>query len=80
MLYRICQPFNVVRAVLFILAVVCCSLFLAVDPLGEIVFDNWAAVHFSIGQILLIVIIVQASFAISAWLIRFFDLMNIADE
>ncbi len=80
MLYRICQPFNVLRAVLFIMAVVCCSLFLAVDPLGEIVFDNWGSVHFHIGQILLIVIIVQASFAISAWLIRFFDLMNIADE
>ncbi len=88
MLYRICQPFNIVRAVTFIIAVTACVLFICIDPLGDIIFQmeylgttiSLGAIEFSLPQILLLVIIVQASFPISGWLIRFFDMINPADE
>ena len=80
MLYRICQPFNVVRAVLFVLSALLCFVFVGIPVLGEIVFDNWSLVNLSMAQVLLIVIIVQASFPLSGILIRFFDMINPADE
>ncbi len=80
MLYRICQPFNILRAVLYIVSVLLCVTVISVPFLGEIVFKGWSAVDFSLQQILLVVIIVQASFPISGSLIKFFDMINPADD
>ena len=80
MLYRICQPFNIVRAGLFLLSTALCVLFLSIPLLGKIVFTDWASVSFSMQQILLVVIIVLLSFPISAYLIKFFDMINPADD
>ncbi len=80
MLYRICQPFNVLRSILFIFVTALCILVLSVNYLAEIVFPGWSNIAFTLSQLLLIVIIVQASFPISGFLIRFFDMMNPADE
>lgn len=76
MLYRICQPFNVTRAVLFILSALCCCVVVGIPVLGEIVFVGWSDVDLTMAQVLLVVIIVQAAFPISGGLIRFFDMMN----
>ncbi len=80
MLYRICQPFNVMRTVMFVFAVASCLLFLSVPVLGELVFKGLGAIDFTLAQKLLIIVIVQASFPISGWLIKFFDMMNPAEE
>ena len=80
MLYRICQPFNVIRAVLFMITTALCILFVSVPLLGEIVFEGWSAVTFTLPQVLLAIIVIQMSFPISALLIKFFDLINPADE
>ncbi len=80
MLYRICQPFNVIRAATFMLAVAACLLFVTTPMLGEIIFEGLGDIKFSLSQILLIFIIVQASFPISGWLIKFFDMINPADD
>ena len=88
MLYRICQPFSVPRAITFVIAVACCMLFISVPYLGNLVFEVKSAgrtfhlsdLHFTMDQILLIIIIVQASFPISGFLIRFFDMINPADD
>ncbi len=80
MLYRICQPFNIVRSVTFIVAVVACVLFISVPALGDIVFPGLCNIDFSLSQVLIMIIIVQASFPISGWLIKFFDMINPADE
>lgn len=80
MLYRICQPFNVVRAITFVIAVAACMLFISVPYLSEIVLEGLSGVDFTLNQILLIIIIVQASFPISGFLIRFFDMINPADD
>ena len=76
MLYRICQPFNVVRAVLWVIAVALCAIVLAAPALGEFVFDGWSQLDFTVPQILLMIIIVQASYPISGFLIKAFDMMN----
>lgn len=80
MLFRICQPFNLLRACTYIVSVTLCVLVVTITPLGGFVFDDWHLVSFTMPQILLIVIIVQACFPISAFLIKLFDMMNPADE
>ena len=80
MLYRICQPFNIVRACLFILSAFLCITVVAVPVLGEIVFEGWSDVDFTLNQILLLIIIVQVSFPLSSFFIKFFDMMNPADD
>ncbi len=80
MLYRICQPFNVTRSVTFIIACVACGLFITVPVLGNLVFPGLSKIQFNLEQILLIIIIVQASFPISGWLIRFCDMLTPADD
>jgi cation-transporting ATPase E len=80
MLYRICQPFNVTRAITFIIAVSCCILFIVVPVLGDLVFENLGDIEFTLDQMLLVIIIVQASFPVSGFLIRFFDMINPADD
>jgi cation-transporting ATPase E len=79
MLYRICQPFNAVRAVLWVMAVGMCSIVLAVPTLGNFVFNGWDALTFSVPQILLMIIIVQASYPISGFLIKAFDMLTPAE-
>ena len=80
MLYRICQPFNVTRAITFIVAVAACVLFITIPVLGELVFVGLGDLTFSLDQILLLIIIIQASFPVSGFLIRFFDMVNPADD
>ncbi len=79
MLYRICQPFNTVRAVLWVIAVGMCAIVLAVPTLGNFVFNGWDALTFSVPQILLMIIIVQASYPISGFLIKAFDMLTPAE-
>ncbi len=80
MLYRICQPFNIVRVCLFAITAFLCIFVLSVPILGEIVFEGWSLVEFNVSQILIMIIIVQAAFPISAFLIKFFDMMNPVEE
>ncbi len=80
MLFRICQPFNVFKTVLFVFVAALCIVVVSIPVLGNIVFDGWSSVQFALPQTLLLVIIVQAALPISSVLIRFFDLFNPADE
>ncbi len=80
MLFRICQPFNVLRSGLFMLTAALCIIVVSVPLLGEIVFEGWSAVSFNLQQALLIVIIILVSFPISSTLIKLFDMINPAEE
>lgn len=80
MLYRICQPFNIVRACLFLLAAFLCVAVVSVPLLGEIVFEDWSLVSFTLPQLLLFIIIIQVSFPVSNFLIKFFDMLNTAED
>ena len=80
MLYQICKPFNVIRAILFIGSTACCILFFAVPSLGNLLLPNWSSISWKLPQVLLMIIIVQGCFPISGWLIRGFDMINPVDE
>ena len=80
MLFRICQPFNLYRTILFAGTALLCVAFVSIPYLGNIVFTNWDQLEFTLEQLLLIIIIIQAAFPISNFLIRAFDLMNPAEE
>ena len=80
MLYRICQPFNIVRAILFIAMAVACVTVVSVPFLGGVVFEGWNELNFTMDQILIMIIIVQASMPLSGGLIKAFDMINPVDE
>ena len=80
MLHRICKPFNLLRSVLFLGSTGFCTLAFCVDGLGNIVFENWSNLDFTLSQVLLMVIIIQACFPVSGLLIRGFDMLTPVDE
>ena len=80
MLYRVCQPFNVMRVAIFLFALAACVTVISIPLLGEIVFENWSTIKFTLPQVLLVTIIVQVSFPISKYLIKVFDMLNPADD
>ncbi len=80
MLFRICQPLNLIRTTLFFCMTALCVTVLAVPVLGNIVYEGWDALKFNLTQILLLVVIVQAAVPVSSILIKFFDMFNPADE
>ena len=80
MLYRVCQPFNLLRVILLIVSVVGCLTVICVPFLSNLVFAGFSELKFTLAQVLLIIILVQAAFPVSDILIKFFDMMNPADE
>ena len=80
MLHRICKPFNLLRSVLFLISAGFCTLAFCVDGLGNIVFENWSNLDFTLSQVLLMLIIIQACFPVSGLLIRGFDMLTPVDE
>ena len=79
MLYRICQPFNVWRTVLYVASLGLCILAVSVPFFAEFIFEGWSKVTFNLPQYLLLIIIIQAALPMSGGLIRFFDMFNPAD-
>ena len=80
MLLRICQPLNLIRAVLWGTMAALCITVLAVPVLGNIVYAGWGNLHFNLTQLLLMIVIVQAAIPVSSMLLRFFDMFNPAEE
>ncbi len=80
MLFRICQPFNLLRSILWIVCAALCVTVVSIPFLGEIVFKGWSTLQFITPQMLLLIIIVQASFPISSFLMKAFDMINPADD
>ena len=76
MLFRILNPFNLLRAAIYAVSVGVSILVLAVPFLGELVYTGWTTVQLSLTQILYIVCIVLAAFPVSNLLVRLCDLMN----
>ena len=77
MLYRVCQPFNLLRVSLFIFTAFLCIFVVSIPVLGEIIFVGWSTLEFALPQILLIIIIVLVSFPVSSVLIKLFDMITV---
>ena len=86
MLYQVCRPFNPLRATLFTACAALAFLVVFIPHLGNFLImkndsgANWSAVKFTLVQILLLIIIVQAAVPVSSFLIKVFDMMNPKDE
>lgn len=73
MLYRMCQPFNVLRAVTFTASAAICVAVFCIPATANIIFTNWESITFPLEGILLLVCVVQAAFPISKWFLQLFS-------
>ncbi len=78
MLYRILQPFNLIRAAVYALSLGVCILVFAVPVLGNIVYTDWTAARetLTLTQLLYLICFLLAAFPVSKALTRLCDLMN----
>ena len=82
MLFRICQPFNVWRMVIFLTAIGLCVFVVSIPPLMHtFIFEHWYSVKdlLEIQHILLLIILAQTALPMSGGLIKFFDMFNRVD-
>lgn len=73
MLYRVCQPFNVYRAVLFLsmltIAIVC----FCVPWLAGQLYTGWSNLDWDYAKVLVIVVVLEAAFPLSSWAIKIME-------
>ncbi len=79
-LYRILQPFNLLRAAVYGVSLGVTILVFSVPALGNIVYDNWGEIELDFTQILFVICIVLAAFPVSNALVKLCDMMNPSSE
>ena len=75
MVFRLCQPFNAYRIVLClsVLAICVLALYITTLPVAiiqDMLYDGWSELKWDYGQILTIVVVIEAAFPLSGWLIK----------
>ncbi|MDE7158605.1 MAG: HAD-IC family P-type ATPase [Clostridiales bacterium] len=76
-LFRIMQPFNLLRSATYAVSLAISIVVLVIGPLGNLIYTGWESVHFDFTQILYLVCVILAAFPVSSWLIKACDfLMN----
>lgn len=76
MVFRICQPFNVYRAVLCAAVFALCVTAYAVPFITEtLLYAGWQSLEWDYAKILTIVVVIEAAFPISGWLIELMHLI-----
>ncbi len=76
MLYRILKPMNIIRALVYGICLAVCIVFMSVPLLGNIIYQGWADLSFSVTEILFIVCIMLTAFPVSGFLIKACDLLT----
>ncbi len=70
MVFRVCQPFNVYRAVLCAAVFGLCVTGYAVPFITEhLLYTGWEALEWDYAKVLTIVVVIEAAFPISGWLL-----------
>ena len=69
MVFRLCQPFNVFRAVLCASMFALCVTAFAVPQITELLYKGWSNIKWDYAKILIIVVVIEAAFPLSSWLI-----------
>ena len=72
MVFRLCQPFNLYRIVLTLCVLaVCIGAYALPDFIVEAVFyQGWSGIEWDYGKILTIVVVLEAAFPVSGWLMK----------
>ncbi|MDE7300704.1 MAG: hypothetical protein K2N47_00895, partial [Clostridia bacterium] len=77
MLYRICQPLNWFRVILFAAMAAVSITVLSVPVLTNLIMNdkNWANATWDYAKILIVVVAIEASFPLSSWLIKIMQII-----
>ncbi|MDE6691309.1 MAG: HAD-IC family P-type ATPase [Clostridia bacterium] len=80
MLYRVCQPFNGYRLVLYFSMVALTILALTVPPIGRLhIADTlclgWGSLHWNYAKVLVVVVAIEAAFPLSKSLIKIMQII-----
>jgi cation-transporting ATPase E len=70
MVFRVCQPFNAYRVVLFLSMLAMCITAFAVPDIAQLLYAGWKDIKWDYSKVLIIVVVLEAAFPISDWLIR----------
>ncbi len=76
MLFRILQPFNILRGATYAISLGVTVIVLSVPFLGNFVYEHWDTVELNFTQVLYVVCIILAAFPVSNALVKLCDLMN----
>lgn len=74
MLFRVCQPFNAYRVVLFAVVLALSILAFAVPQIAQFIYTDWNSLHWEYPMILTMLVILEAMFPLSATLL---SIMNV---
>lgn len=75
MLYRVCQPFNAYRLVLFLLMLAIAIVCIAVPWLAQKLYTDWYSLSWDYAKILVIVVVIEAAFPLSSALIKIMEII-----
>ena len=75
MVFRTCKPLNVYRAVLCLSVLTVTIICFAIPQLGNMFYDDWANLEWDYAKILILVVVLEAAFPISGWIIELMHLI-----
>ena len=68
MVFRTCRPLNVYRSVLCVSVLAITIVCFSIPQLGELFFKGWKNLEWDYAKVLIIVVVLEAAFPISAWI------------
>lgn len=75
MLFRVCQPFNAYRAVLFVVMLAIAVTCFCVPWLAGQLYAGWSELQWNYARILVIVVVIEAAFPLSSALIKLMEIL-----
>ena len=75
MLFRVCQPFNGYRLVLYLANVAICAVALCIPVLAELLYSGWSLIQWDYAKLLIIAVVIEAAFPISKWMITIMEIV-----
>lgn len=76
MVYRLCQPLNLYRTVLCIGVFILCITALSVPWITDsLLYSGWNELHWDYAKILIVVVVIEAAFPLSGWLMELMHLI-----
>ncbi|MDE7453173.1 MAG: HAD-IC family P-type ATPase, partial [Clostridia bacterium] len=70
MVFRTCKPLNVYRSVLCVCVLAVCITAFAVPQIAGLLYEGWGDINWDYAKILTIVVVIEAAFPVSSWLIE----------
>jgi cation-transporting ATPase E len=70
MLYRVCQPFNLYRGVLFLLMLGIGIGAFAIPLVGDMLVSGWSSIEWDYAKVLIVVVVLEAAFPLSNFFIN----------